>query len=320
MPEPKVEATEIKATEAPEKSARQAIEDALLEPTEDAAAAEQGKESAGEEQSVEEKIAATSEETQEESTGEDEIDAMLRESEEDTPNVQKRIDKLVSENKAMQAELERLRQVQDAPKKEDKPVYTPQQLRTALKKAMEDGDANLAMDIIEYRNEQLKSEMIKMYNDEKKAAIDQAKAIDGEWQELVTAYDKYADTKVPEIWPGSRKDLSLRDATSLLYQVAMRLYWEDQGVIRAQYKGAGGQKLAVADALTYVLRNKAGSKEGSKVKKLERALIKEKIKKSPVSGVAGGEEKPTRKTLMTDQERLDEVLSERNKYQQERGK
>jgi hypothetical protein len=315
MPDPKeaVTTAEQEATEAPVKSVREEVEDSLIESTEETAPAEQDKEAAGEE-------TQETEQAQEEKTEEtDEVDEMLREEEpEETPNVQKRIDRLSAELKAARAELETMRKEQPGKKAEEEPVYTPQQLRTALKKAMEDEDADLVMDIIDHRQMQLKKELVKMYSDEKEATIKQAKAIDDEWNQLVTAYDKYADTKVPEIWAGSRKDLSLRDATSLLYNTAMRLYWEEPGMIRGAYRGSGGQKLAVADALTYILRKKAGSKEGSKVKRLEKQLTKEKMKKSPVSGGPSGEEKLPRKPL-TESERLDEVLSERRKFQEERG-
>jgi hypothetical protein len=70
--------------------------------------------------------------------------------------------------------------------------------------------------------------------------------------------------------------------------------------------------------LTYLIRTKATRGAESKVKKLEDKLTKERMKKSPVSGGPSGMER-TFKAPQSDSERLDEVLAERKKYQEERG-
>lgn len=325
MPDPKV--TAGKATEAPVvEEEKLPVGDAPFstEPTDEAAAAEQEEKPAGSEEAEEIAKEIKPGESQEESQEEekvDEVEEILKEDPEDKSNVQKRIDALVAENKALkarQAELEKAHKEKPAGEKKDKPDYTPAELRTALKKALEEGDANLAMDIIEYRQDQLKEELIKMYNDEKEVSSKQAKAIQDEWTQAVDAYKDYADTKKPEIWPNSHKDLNLQSATSLLYQVAMALYWSDDPAKVQLYRGQpGGQKLAVADALTHILRKKAVGKDGTKVKVLQKKLLKEKAKKSPVSGGGGGEEKPLKKPLTID-ERVAEVIAERRQFHEER--
>jgi hypothetical protein len=65
------------------------------------------------------------------------------------------------------------------------------------------------------------------------------------------------------------------------------------------------------------MRTKAGKRTDTKVKSLTKQLTKERMKKSPVSGVPGGEEKAP-KVPQSETERLEEVIAERRKYQQER--
>jgi len=257
----------------------------------------------------------------EEETAKDElsdIDKIIKEAEteEETPNVQRRIDKLTAEKHALEERLAKI-EAQQANKEGKLPKYTDDQLKFALKKAWEDGDTNLAWDIMDHMRKQTKQDLIDMYENEKNTHIEMQRRIDSEWKETVNAYEKYADTKVPEIWPGSHKDLDLKNGTAMLYQVAMALYWNKDPEKAAYYRQPGGQKLAVADALTYLMRTKAGKQSNTKVKKLEKQLTKERMKKSPVSGVPGGEEKPA-KPFASESERLEEVLAERRKYQEER--
>jgi hypothetical protein len=91
-----------------------------------------------------------------------------------------------------------------------------------------------------------------------------------------------------------QKDVRLNiDNNVLTLSSERKLEHEDKKRI---YHGPGGQKLAVADALTYILRNKASKTSDTKVKKLQKQLTKERMKKSPVAGVAGAEEKGSEKT------------------------
>lgn len=241
-----------------------------------------------------------------------EVDEILKrpETDEEKSHVQKRIDELTREKKELEERLSKVEKEQTTGKQ---PEYTPQQLKTALKKALDDGDADLAWEIIEYRNKQTEANLIKMYEGEKNKGAQEAQRIQSEWNETVDAYARYSEEKFPEIYTGSRKDLNLRDSQSLLYQVAMALYGNND----FYRKQPGGQKLAVADALTQILSKKAGKGITSTTKKLERKLIKEKMKNAPVSGSSGEEDKsaPRRKN---ESERLAEVIAERKQYLDER--
>ena len=309
---------EVQVTEAPEKSIREAIEDSLETTGEVAVAPE----ATGEVSEAADEAAKDIVPGEEEAPADDlsEVDKIIKESEveektEVTANVQKRFDKLTAEKRALEERLQKL-EAQQVPK--EKVKYTDDQLKVALKKAMEDGDSELTWQIMDEMRKNTKAEIIEMYENEKKTYVDREAKINSEWKEVVDAYSKYADTKVPEIWPGSHKDLDLRNGTAMLYQIAMRLYHNPDPEKAAYYKNQpGGQKLAVADALTYLMRTKAGKRTDTKVKSLTKQLTKERMKKSPVSGVPGGEEKSP-KAPQSETERLEEVIAERRKYQQER--
>lgn len=322
MPEPKVE---VKAAEAPVEEEYMPEGDAPFTETTDEAAAEAAKEEPAEEGSEEAKeiaeaIKPGAAEDAEPEPEVDEVEEILAEprTEDDKSKVQRRFDKLTAELRQTQEELSILKG-EKATREGKAPEYTDAQLRTAMKKALDEGDADLAMDIHDYRFKKFEEKIVKMYQDEKQTAIKQAKAVQDEWEQVNSAYDKYADTKIAPLYPGSHKDLNLRDATSLLYQVAQALYWsEDPEKAKYYRSGPGGQKLAVTDAITYILGKKAGTKgKDSEKEKLKRQLLKEKRKKSIVSGTPGEEAKPSRGRL-SESERLEEVIAERKKFQEER--
>ena len=315
MPEP----IEGQVADAPEQTARQTLEDGLVAGASEEAA-EPGTEETGE---VSEEAAAIAGGVKpgEEETAEatDEVEETLREQPEDgvTPGVQKRIDRLTAEKKALEERLGKLEAQQNQAAGKT-PKYSEAQLKVALKKALDDGDADLAFEIISHINKQSKDELVEMYENEKKQYMEASRQISAEWDETLNAYSKYADTKIPEIWPNSHADLNVREATSLLYQVAMKLY-SDPAL--PQYRKPGGQRMAVADALTKIFVWKAGSRgKDSEKERLKRQLMKEKKKKSIVSGGATGEDETGPARLMSDNERLEEVISERKKFQLERGK
>ena len=318
MPEEKVD---VAATEAPEEEALPEG-DAPFKTTEKSTAG--GEESPAGQVSEEAKDIADAitpgEEEGAEPEPQDEVEEILAEpkTEEDKSNVQRRIDKLTAELKTAQSELNTLKQ-EKATKEGKTPEYSDAQLRVAMKKALEDGDGNLAMDIFDYRMKKMEDTLVKRYEDDKQSYVTKAKAIQDEWNQTTLSFDKYADTKTQELYTGSHKDLNIRDATSLLYQVAMALYWSNDPEKAKYYQGQpGGQKLAVTDALTYILGKKAGGKgKDSEKEMLKRQLQKEKRKKSIVSG-SPGEETRSPGRPMSDVERLEEVIAERKKFLEER--
>jgi len=246
----------------------------------------------------------------------DEVEELLKEPETDNEKskVQRRIDQLTAKLKTLEEENAKIRMERDS-KDGKPPVYTPQQLKTALKKAFDDGDADLAWDIIEYRNNQIKEELRNEYITEQNRQVEQTKKIQSEWDETVNAYAKYSDTKIPALWSNSQADLNLKDANSLLYQVALALYQDET---KGYKKQPGGQKLAVADALTIIMSKKGGKRKDSEKELLKRQLLKEKRKKTIPGTGSSGEEELAPKRPLSDSERLAEVLAERKKYKGER--
>jgi len=250
----------------------------------------------------------------------DEAEEVLKKptTDDEKSNVQKRIDRLTAEIKQLREEKEQVKAKSD---KSDVKKYTYEQLAYGLEKAIADGDGALARDVffqgLKQVKEEVKTELVDMYENEKKATAEQSNKVTREWKETIDAYARYADTKVPEIWPNSHQDLNLANGTSLLYQVAMKLYLDEEK--GAYYRNTpGGQKLAVADALTYVMSYKGGLKhKDSEKERMKRQLQKEKRKKSLGSGSPGSEERTVRP--LSSSEALSDYISERKQYQTERG-
>ena len=321
MPDEKVVG---QVTEAPEKSARELVEESLTKPTEKPTA-EVEKETAEKSEISEEAKEIASGDTGEEETAStdnaSEIEELLKEpaetEEEAKSNVQKRIDKLTFELKSLKAENEKIKAEKND--SAEKAKFTPQQLGKALMKAVETGDESLAADVIGYLRKDIKEELVDMYEGEKTKVQAQQQAIQKEWDETCSSYDKYADPKTPPLYPNSKAELNLRDPNSLLYQVAMAKYWSQKPEDTQKYRVQGGQKLAVLDALTLILNKKAGSSvKDSEKEVLKRRLLKEKRKNSiSGSGMSGDEDFIPAKPL-TESERLSEAIEERKKYIEER--
>jgi hypothetical protein len=251
-------------------------------------------------------------EKNEEAPETNEVEELLRP---DKPNVQKRIDKLTAELKAAREELGALKTSRPAKDGEDKPEYTEDQLLQATEQAIENKDARLLQEIFNYKVTKVKDDLIKMYQSEQTQTREQSTKIQKEWNDTLTAYQRYSDQKTPEVYPGSRKDLNLADADSLIYKVSKALYTDPEK--RESYAIPGGQKLAVADALTIILSKKGGVTDAEK-ERLKRQLGKEKQKNSPVGSGMSGEQEGSPARPLTSSERLDEAIAERTKFKNER--
>lgn len=311
-------AEDVKVAEVPEKSVREQVNDTLTETAEEPAV-EADEKPTEEIDDEAKKIADGIEpeaEKDENAEQADEVEELLKEAPEDKSNVQKRIDKLTAEKKALE---ERLSKLEKRPETKEAAKYTDDQLKVALRKAMDDGDSDLVWDIMNYKNKQVKEELIKAYEDEKSKNAEGYNAIVNEWNHVTNAYAKYADTKVPEIYPGSHKDLNVKDATSLLYQVAMVLYSSEDPEKSAYYRQPGGQKLAVSDALTMIISRKGTRTKDSEKALLKKQLLKEKRKKNVVGSGSSGEEEVAPRN-MRDEDILADVINERSKFKNERGR
>lgn len=226
---------------------------------------------------------------------------------------QKRIDKLTAQLRETQERLSTLEKKE--PKDTGEKEYTPNQLRGAMKKAIEEDDSDLMMDIFDYQVKKVKTELRKEYTDEQTRVQGKVKANAQEWSTLVESYDYLTDPKEREIFEGSRQALNLKNNSSLLYKLALHLYTSpDDEELRKYYQSTqGGQKLAVADALALILRKQGGKRPKDKEKvKLQKKLAKAKRRSSLSTGGAEEAESTSRKA-MTDRERLDDYIKSRKK-------
>jgi hypothetical protein len=254
-----------------------------------------------------------------ESAGEEDADDL---SEFDAPvektkdNVQKRIDQLTAQIKELKAENDKLKTPEEK-KSSDKPQYTEAQLKAALKKAFDEGDHELAMEIFDYKVGKAQEDLIKMYNDERNKAVEGQKAVVTEWNKVCNDYSKvWADDDGKEIYPNAKNELSLGSESSLLYRLALKMYTESRDENgRLIYNTQGGQRQAVADAVTQILRKRRTSADPAK-KVMERKLAKAKRKASipSTSSTEGGD---TAK-LRSSGDKLQDYLSERKKFLNER--
>lgn len=231
-------------------------------------------------------------------------------------NVQKRIDQLTAQIKQLKEENGKLK-ISDKP--EPKEVeYTEAQLKGALKKAFDEGDHELAWEIIDYRAKKSERDLVKRYEEAQSHTINQQKQVHQEWNKVVNDYSKaWATDDGAELYHGAKDELSLGSESSLLYRLAMKFYHEtvdDEG--RPVYHRDGGQRMAVADAMNAILRKRKLSPNETKTKKLERSLAKAKRKATtPASNSSDGE---TPRRARSSGDSLADYMSERKKFLYER--
>lgn len=195
--------------------------------------------------------------------------------------VQKRIDKLIAEKKALE---ERLTRLEEKPKEKDSPEYSEAQLRHAMAKAIEEGDANLMYEIMDYRIKKAQKEAIDGERKKNAEVLELQKRHQQEWSSVVEENEYLADPEEPELYKGSHKDLNIKSPDSTLYKLAMKLYSDPERSER--YRKDGGQRLAVSDAIRMILRKKNSKSQSKETTILKRQLAKEKKKSSVSSGKA----------------------------------
>ena len=218
---------------------------------------------------------STSEETSEETTeseGDDEEsssldDAIPEETEEPSPKksgVQKRIDRLTAEKKALEARLLALEEKSTKSEKKER-VYSEEELTRASQKAIADGDMALLDEVYKERQKNLEKRLINMYQQEQQSKQQATSAQQVEWKSIVERYSS------------NDPEFDIRNKDSKLFALA-KSYFEDSELAN-EYKGNGGMMRAVADAfLELVKLNKKKTKKTPIEKKLERKLAKEKSK------------------------------------------
>jgi len=246
---------------------------------------------------------------------EDDISSLLK-PEEKKDNVQKRIDRLTAELKALKEENQTLKNV-DAVKKGKEPEYSEVQLRTAMKKAMEEGDSDLVFEIMEYQKKKTEESLIKRYEEAEQAKVQAARQVEQEWHGIRNDFSYLADPAEPEYYRGSRNDLDISREDSLLYRLANSLFLSEDDTGRKKYFVPGGQRLAVADALAIILRKKGLNPQDKEKGKLKRQLTREKMKTSLGGANVMAEEKAPKKS--SPKSEFDEYIAERRKFRQDRG-
>ena len=217
--------------------------------------------------------------------------------------VQKRIDQLTARLRSVEEENEKLRQSSPTAKTQE---YSENQLRTAMSKAMEDGDANLMWEIMDYRLKKERNEAVKEYQKEQEVVVEQRKKQQQEWLSVIEEYSYLSDSDEPELYKGSHKDLNIGSRDSMVYKLAAKLYSDPSKAER--YGKYGGQRLAVSDAIRMILRKKNSKVTSKETKKLKRQLAKEKKKSTVSSGKAVKSEKTTPAKANTS---LEDYLAER---------
>jgi hypothetical protein len=161
-------------------------------------------------------------------------------------------------------------------------------------------------EIVDYR---VKKEKESALAEERKRMEDTSKAQQRhtqEWFSVVEEYEHFSDNTEPELFKGSHRDLNVKDNKSLLMQVATKLYQDPNRSDR--YRKEGGQRLAISDAIRYIIRKKNSSVSSKETAQLKRKLAKEKRKSSVSSGSAVKKEAPVIRSRGSS---LDDYLHER---------
>lgn len=266
-------------------------------------------ESSSEEESTESTEETVGTETTEESSTSEEIEVKK-------DNVQKRIDQLTAQknealaaNKKLEERLSKLEEAKSEGKKDKE--FTDAELRTAMKKAVEEGDADLIMDIQDYRLDKLEKGLIAKYENANKSQTDAAAKKNKEWQSIVLDFspDSYTDEALKE-----NPDFDISNNTSKLFTEAKKLFETSD----KYQKLSNGMRQAVDDAFKDLLLKLISKKKDSKeTKGLKNILAKTKRKQSLGSGAdtTGDDELPVSKS---DAEDLADVIKERREFKNSR--
>lgn len=238
--------------------------------------------------------------------GEDKLSEFFEEDKK--TGVQKRIDQLTAEKKQALESNEKLqKQVDELEDKvsekeatsmfeDNMPDYSPEQLNEATRKALEDGDHNLILEIMDYKVKKGQQNAFKTIEKRNKEMAQKQQEQAQEWQSIIDDFSDYGKED---------KDLDLKNTNGVLYQLAARLFNDPEK--RKRYQ-KGGQRQAVLDALTLIMKKRRS--KNSETKDLEKRLAKER-RKTNVSGSGKSVKKESQPTPKTQKGKLDEYLSER---------
>ena len=246
----------------------------------------------------------------------DDIEQFMKPKEDDKTNVQKRIDQLTAQIKELRNENSKLK----VPEGEKKPVrYSEDQLKGALKKAFDEGDHELAWEVMKEQNKYAQEDLINMYEGEKNKVVTQHQATIQEWNRVCHDYNNaWATDDGKELYQGASQELNVGNGNSLLYKLAMKFYNEtvDENGQPIYHSRPGGQRMAVADALNAILKKRRIAPNELKTKRLERSLAKAKRKATTPSTSSSDGDVPRKMKSTGDS--LADYVAERRAFRNER--
>jgi hypothetical protein len=252
--------------------------------------------------------------TPEEEKTDDEIDELL------SKRAQKRIDKVIAKEKAatekntlLEAKINELeatvKTLTKGEKEEDKPL-TDEELTKVINKGLEENDASVIVDAINYVADKVKKQTLKEQDEIQQKTRTRAKELQEEWESLVVEYS-------PETYQldtlKNDPDFNIGNKTSKLFRLADRIYKQNNYTALEK-----GQTRAAREAYSILLERKiVDRKESPEPKKkdetegLKNRLKKEQRKTRILSGTDTAGE--TKQEDVTEDTELDSYLKERQR-------
>ena len=301
---------ELNNVESPEEQRFGAVEEAEEQEGIVANETEEQTGEIGEEESTEEKQDNLADEEGEE--GKDELsDESLEEelSEEDLADLadkaksseQERIDMLEEKLKEALDRLATYERRTDESSKPKEKVYTDEELAIAERKAIEDGNMELLVEVTKQRMKNLERNLVSRYEREQQEKAKQLTERAKQWALIESKYSS------------DDPRFDIRNPKSQLYKLAEMLYTDPK--MSKMYRGPNGMEQAVADAFLKLTRTIRSKKiKSPKEKRLERRLAKERAKGKIVTGKST--KGSFQKKVANKKSELDEYLEERRRTRQ----
>lgn len=249
--------------------------------------------------------------------------------------IQRRIDKITAQKKSIEEELAETRAELEVMKTQMKPKVeadtkrepTDEEVRSALKKAIETGDIDLQVQITEYmadtKAKRQRAEAQKELEDNQRKRNQEAEKLQSDWSSLVLDYVTYD----PQGKVDNSNELNLNNQNGLLYRTALALF-NDKELKQAHYSDPDkiqAFRRAVGDAYREIHQNNLlKSDKSPKVTGEDQETETSKTKMRKVASLAepGSDsiEEVTPKRQLTDTEVVIDEIKHRRRFQQERAR
>lgn len=222
---------------------------------------------------------------------------------------QKKINKLLAKQHEFKEVEQQLRQkISDLETKVNKSadthekVYTEDQLKSAERKAINDGDLELLAEVHSERIKNLERNLVGRYEKERESQTKVTTEQQKEWSEILEKYSS------------SDPDFNIDNKSGALYRTAKALY--EDAELKKDYAGKGGMYKAVSDAYLELTRLGKSKKKSPKEKILERKLAKTKLKTK--LGAGSGVKPDKNSSSNKDSSSLDDYINEHRDYHEKR--